>query len=106
MLILEIIIATFAAWGFVCTAKLLMDDFFIPKRVKPTPSVHISGEESDLELLMLCRRASRGVLCEGQGLVLVVDADVADSILSRVISLELEGVTVAYVKESEGNVEQ
>ena len=99
MLVLDIIVSGFAAWGVFCAAKFFADGFLTPKEARPRPTVILTGKESDREILELCENARKAIIPNrGEILFLVPDED-----SSRAVeSLELDSVRIVYENERKG----
>ena len=99
MLVLDIIVSGFAAWGVFCAAKFFADGFLTPKEARPRPTVILTGKESKREILELCENARKAIIPNrGEMFFLVPDDD-----SSRMIeSLELDSVRIVYQNERKG----
>ena len=99
MLVLDIIVSGFAAWGVFCAAKFIADGFLTPKEARPRPIVVLTGNESDREILELCENARKAIIPNrGEILFLVPDED-----SSRAVeSLGLDSVRIVYENERKG----
>ena len=99
MLVLDIIVSGFAAWGVFCAAKFFADGFLTPKEARPRPTVILTGKESKREILELCENARKAIIPNrGEILFLVPDED-----SSRAVeSLELDSVRIVYENERKG----
>jgi len=100
MLVLDIIVSGFAAWGVFCAAKFLADGFITPKTARPRPTVILTGKESEREICELCENARKAIIPNrGEILFLVPE----EGELSHMIDgLGLDCVRVVYQKERKG----
>ena len=99
MLVLDIIVSGFAAWGVFCAAKFLADGFLTPKNARPRPTVRLRGDEDQKAISELCENARKAIVCSrGEILFLVPDEKTA----KRVDDLLLPEVRIVYEKERKG----
>ena len=99
MLVLDIIVSGFAAWGVFCAAKFLADGFITPHSARPRPTVILKGTESEREIRELFENARKAIVpnrCEI--LFLVPDDDTSRA----VESLNLGSVRIVYENERKG----
>ena len=99
MLVLDVIVSGFAAWGVFCAAKFFADGFLTPKNARPRPTVILTGNESEREIRELCENARKAIVPNrGEILFLVPDDD-----FSRTVeSLGLDSVRIVYQNERKG----
>ncbi len=99
MLVLDIIVSGFAAWGVFCAAKFLADGFITPKSARPRPTVILTGNESEREILELFENARKAIIPNrGEILFLVPDGEISHMIEG----LELDGIRIVYENERKG----
>ena len=72
MLVLDIIVSGFAAWGVFCAAKFLADGFITPPAARPRPSVHLTGNETPQVIAELCENAKKAIICNRGEVVLIL----------------------------------
>ena len=77
MLVLDIIVSGFAAWGLFCAAKFLADGFITPPDARPRPAVRLRGNESAKEVAELCENARKAIVCNRGEVVLLLPEDEA-----------------------------
>ena len=106
MLVLDLIVSGFAAWGIFCAMKFIADGFLTPKNSRPRPIVKLTGKESPAEIVQLCENARKAIVCNrGEILLLVSEEDG----FSRELKKELERLNlldVRVVYERKGENEQ
>lgn len=95
MLILDLIVSGFAAWGIFCAAKFLADGFMTPKDSRPRPMVRLRGSEDIGEIVSLCENARKAIVCNRGEILLLLPEDNA---FSRELERELEGLKLSDVK--------
>ena len=99
MLVLDLIVSGFAAWGVFCAAKFLADGFITPKNARPRPTVILTGKETDREIIELCENARKAII-PGRGEILLL---VPNEGVSRMIeNLGLDSVRIVYENERKG----
>jgi hypothetical protein len=100
MLILDVIVSGFAAWGVFCAAKFFADGFLTPKSARPRPTVILTGKESEREIIELCENARKAIVPNrGEILFLVPN----DEVLHSVERLGLDSVRIVYEKKGKAN---
>ena len=75
MLVLDIIVSGFAAWGLFCAAKFLADGYMTPQNARPRPAVRLRGNESAKEVAELCENARKAIICNRGEVVLLLPDD-------------------------------
>lgn len=99
MLVLDIIVSGFAAWGVFCAAKFFADGFLTPKSARPRLTVVLTGKENEREIAELCENARKAIVPNrGELLFLVPD----ESVGQTVEKLGLSQVRVIYETERKG----
>ena len=96
MLVLDIIVSGFAAWGVFCAAKFLADGFITPPVARPRPSVRLTGNETPREIAELCENARKAIVCN-RGEIILILPEGCNS-LEEIESLGLQDVRVVYEK--------
>ncbi len=106
MLILDIIVSGFAAWGLFCAAKFFADGFMTPKNARPRPIVRLSGSESPQDIAELCENARKAIIPNrGEIYFLVSEEGGFSAELQRELDrLNLTDVKIIY--ERKGRNEQ
>ena len=101
MLVLDLIVSGFAAWGLFCAMKFMADGFITPKGARPRPVVKISGREDIKEIAALCENARKAIICNrGEIMLLLPEAgDVSQRLREELDSLGLYDVRIVYEKE-------
>jgi hypothetical protein len=100
MLVLDIIVSGFAAWGLFCAAKFLADGYMTPKNARPRPTVRLHGNESKKEIAELCENARKAIVCNrGEILLLLPDDD--DAFAKEIEAMGLPEVKLVYEKREE-----
>lgn len=95
MLVLDLIVSGFAAWGIFCAMKFIADGFMTPKNARPRPTVKLTGKESAAEIAQLCENARKAIVCNrGEILFLVAE----DGEFSRELQKELERLNLLDVR--------
>ncbi len=95
MLILDIIVSGFAAWGLFCAAKFFADGFMTPKDARPRPVVRLTGSESPRDIAELCENARKAVI-PNRGEIFFLVCEEND--FSRAVREELEKLSLTDVK--------
>ena len=97
MLVLDIIVSTFAAFGVFCSAKFLADGYITPKYARPRPAVRLNGNESPSEIAALCENARKTIICNRGEIILLVSKEgkFAESVRKELSELGLHDVYVA-----------
>ncbi len=72
MLVLDLIVSGFAAWGLFCAMKFIADGFMTPKQARPRPIVKLSGHESMKEIAQLCENARKAIICNRGEILLLL----------------------------------
>ncbi|MGM9643055.1 MAG: hypothetical protein ACI3XI_07580 [Eubacteriales bacterium] len=103
MLILDIIVATFAAWGLFCAAKFFADGFLTPKSARPRPVVKLTGDESAQQIAELCENARRAIIPNrGEIFFLVSEKNkFSDGVQAELDRLNLTDVKIVYEREKQ-----
>ena len=96
MLVLDIIVSGFAAWGVFCAAKFLADGFITPPAARPRPSVRLTGNETPREVAELCENARKAIVCNRGEIILILPEGYNSS--EEIESLGLQDVRVVYEK--------
>ena len=96
MLVLDIIVSGFAAWGVFCAAKFLADGFITPPAARPRPSVRLTGNETPREIAELCENARKAIVCNRGEIILILPEGYNSS--EEIESLGLQDVRVVYEK--------
>lgn len=101
MLVLDLIVSGFAAWGLFCAMKFIADGFMTPKNARPRPIVRLNGRENIKEVAALCENARKAIICNrGEILLLMPEEGEASRRLRRELdSLGLFDVRIVYEKE-------
>ena len=96
MLVLDIIVSGFAAFGVFCAAKFMADGFITPSSARPRPSVRLTGKETPREIEELCENAKKAIICNrGEVVLILPDGDDRSEELE---ALELQDVKIVYEK--------
>lgn len=104
MLLLDIIVSGFAAWGLFCALKFFADGFITPKSARPRPAVRISGDEDIKLIAELCENAGKAVICNRGEVLLVLSAkhdDAAARLRRELDSMGLCNVGIVYEGEKD-----
>lgn len=96
MLVLDIIVSGFAAWGVFCAAKFLADGFITPPAARPRPSVRLTGNETPREVAELCENARKAIVCNRGEILLVLPE--RNEFSEEIEKLGLPDVRIAYEK--------
>ena len=104
MLVLDIIVSGFAAWGVFCAAKFLADGYITPPPARPRPAVRLKGNESPKEIAELCENARKAIVCNRGEIVLVIPEKNAFS--EDIKTLAIPDVRIVYEKGKESQNEQ
>ena len=96
MLVLDIIVSGFAAWGVFCAAKFLADGFITPPAARPRPSVRLTGNETPREVAELCENARKAIVCNRGEILLVLPE--RNEFSEEIEKLRLPDVRIAYEK--------
>ena len=99
MLILDIIVSGFAAWGVFCAAKFLADGFITPKNSRPRPTVILTGNENEREIIELCENARKAIIPNPGEIILLAPTE---EILQMAEKLGLDSVRIVYENERKG----
>ena len=96
MLVLDIIVSGFAAFGVFCAAKFMADGFITPSSARPRPSVRLTGKETVREIEELCENAKKAIICNrGEVVLILPDGDDRSEELE---ALGLQDVKIVYEK--------
>ena len=96
MLVLDIIVSGFAAWGVFCAAKFLADGYITPRSARPRPALRLSGNETQREIEELCENARKAIICNRGEVVLVFPEK--NEFSAEIEALELPEVRIVYEK--------
>lgn len=96
MLILDIIVSGFAAFGVFCAAKFMADGFITPPTARPRPSVRLTGKETAREIAELCENAKKAIICNRGEVVLILPE--GDDRSEELEALGLQDVKIVYEK--------
>ena len=96
MLILDIIVSGFAAFGVFCAAKFMADGFITPPTARPRPSVRLTGKETPREIEELCENAKKAIICNRGDVVLILPE--GDDRSEELEALGLQDVKIVYEK--------
>ena len=96
MLVLDIIVSGFAAWGVFCAAKFMADGFLTPPAARPRPSVRLTGNETPREVAELCENARKAIVCNRGEILLVLPE--RNEFSEEIEKLGLPDVRIAYEK--------
>ena len=96
MLILDIIVSGFAAFGVFCAAKFMADGFITPPTARPRPSVRLTGKETPREIEELCENAKKAIICNRGEVVLILPE--GDDSSEELEALGLQDVKIVYEK--------
>lgn len=111
MLVLDVIVSGFAAWGLFCAMKFIADGYMTPKASRPRPVVRLSGKESSSEIAELCENARKAIICNRGEIILLVPEDCGYSrrLRDELDSLGLYDVNIAFesktIIQKEGRAE-
>ena len=100
MLVLDIIVSGFAAWGIFCAAKFLADGYITPKEARPRTTVRLRGTESEKEIAELCENARKAIVCNRGEIMLLLSDD--EDFVKDVEAMSLPEVRLVYEKERKG----
>ena len=96
MLILDIIVSGFAAFGVFCAAKFMADGVITPPTARPRPSVRLTGKETPREIEELCENAKKAIICNRGEVVLILPE--GDDSSEELEALGLQDVKIVYEK--------
>ena len=96
MLVLDIIVSGFAAFGVFCAAKFMADGFITPSSARPRPSVRLTGKETPREIKELCENAKKAIICNRGEVVLILPEGNDRS--EELEALGLHDVKIVYEK--------
>lgn len=96
MLVLDIIVSGFAAFGVFCAAKFMADGFITPPTARPRPSVRLTGKETPREIEELCENAKKAIICNRGEVVLILPE--GDDRSEELEALGLQDVKIVYEK--------
>ena len=96
MLVLDIIVSGFAAWGVFCAAKFLADGFITPPAARPRPSVRLTGNETLRDVAELCENARKVIVCNRGEIILVLPEK--NEFSEEIETLGLQDVRIVYEK--------
>ena len=96
MLVLDIIVSGFAAWGVFCAAKFMADGFITPPHARPRPAVRLTGNETPREIAELCENARKAIICNRGEIVLVLPE--RNEFADEIEALGLPDVRIVYQK--------
>lgn len=99
MLVLDIIVSGFAAWGVFCAAKFMADGFMTPPPARPRPSVRLTGNETPREIAELCENAKKAIICNRGEVVLILPEK--NGFSEEIEALGLPDVRIVYEKRKE-----
>lgn len=103
MLILDIIVAVFAAWGLFCAAKFFADGVLTPKSARPRPVVKLKGDESAQQIAELCENARRAIIPNrGEVFLLVAGKnEFSEGVKAELDKLNMNNVKIVYEREEQ-----
>ena len=96
MLVLDVIVSGFAAFGVFCAAKFMADGFITPASARPRPSVRLTGKETPREIEELCENAKKAIICNRGEIILIVPERNDRS--EEIEALGLHDVKIVYEK--------
>ncbi len=96
MLVLDVIVSGFAAFGVFCAAKFMADGFITPASARPRPSVRLTGKETPREIAELCENAKKAIICNRGEVVLILPE--GDDRSEELEALGLQDVKIVYEK--------
>lgn len=96
MLVLDIIVSGFAAFGVFCAAKFMADGFITPASARPRPSVRLTGKETPREIEELCENAKKAIICNRGEVVLILPE--GDDRSEELETLGLQDIKIVYEK--------
>ena len=99
MLVLDIIVSGFAAWGLFCAAKFLADGYITPPSARPRPTVRLRGNESQKEIAELCENARKAIVCNRGDVLLLLPDD--EAFAEMIEEMDLPDVRIVYEKRKE-----
>ncbi len=101
MLILDIIVAGFAAWGLFCAAKFFADGFMTPRSARPRPIVKLTGRESARDIAELCENARKAMIVNRGEIFFLVseENEFSVSIQNELDRLGLNDVRIIYERK-------
>lgn len=99
MLVLDIIVSGFAAWGLFCAAKFLADGYITPPSARPRPTVRLRGNESPKEIAELCENARKAIVCNRGDVLLLLPDD--EAFAEMIEEMDLPDVRIVYEKRKE-----
>ncbi len=101
MLVLDLIVSGFAAWGLFCAMKFIADGFMTPKDARPRPIVKISGHESIKDIAALCENARKAIICNKGEILLLLpeEGEASQRLRCELDSLGLFDVRIVYERE-------
>lgn len=97
MLVLDIIVSGFAAWGLFCAAKFLADGYITPPSARPRPTVRLRGNESPKEIAELCENARKAIVCNRGDVLLLLPDD--EAFAEMIEEMDLPDVRIVYEKK-------
>lgn len=100
MLVLDVIVSGFAAWGVFCAAKFFADGFLTPKSARPRPTVILTGKENEREILELCENARKAIVPNRGEILFLVPDDEASRAVGK---LGMDSVRIVYEKKGKAN---
>ena len=99
MLVLDIIVSGFAAWGVFCAAKFLADGFITPKHARPRPTVILTGNETEREIIEHCENARKAII-PNRGEILFLSPN--DEVSQMIEEMKLDSVRIVCENERKG----
>lgn len=96
MLVLDIIVSGFAAWGVFCAAKFLADGYITPPSCRPRPALRLTGDEDARVIAELCENARKAIVCNRGEIVLILPEK--NEYAEKIESLGLGEVRIVYEK--------
>ncbi|MCQ2354869.1 MAG: hypothetical protein MJ102_07210 [Clostridia bacterium] len=96
MLVIEIIVSAFAAWGIFCAMKLAAEAWLIPKKFRPVPAMRLDGDEDNNEIRALYENAGASWLYTGGDTIFLIPDD--SEFETRIKELKLYRVRIIREK--------
>ena len=97
MLVLDIIVSGFAAWGVFCAAKFLADGYMTPPAARPRPAVRLKGNETPSRVAELCENARKAIICNRGEIIIVLPEK--NGYAEELEALGLQDVRIVYENE-------
>lgn len=92
MLLLEIIVSLFAAWGVFCAMKLVADAWLVPAKFRPVPALRLEGNESEHEIASLIENARSSWLTASGEMVMFIPDD--DTVAAKVHNVRNRNIRI------------